>query len=143
MTWGTPNVVLRSLASGPAPPPKGLPAKFLQPSLARGGSASRTSIVMPAPFDEPVITDNESLHARRPDNGGRPGGKRDPLIEADEKGAGAGMSRTSTPEDYGLLFLVPIESYGSSYAGDAHLVPVVQSPLQVQRFPSDSRESLL
>lgn len=78
--------------------------------------------MIPAPFDEPVITDNESLHAWRLDNGTRPGGKGFPLVEADEKGAGAGISRTSMPVgDNGLGPLLPSESYGSSYAGGAPL----------------------
>lgn len=122
MTWGVPNVARGSLESGPALTPRKPPAKLLQPSPARGGSASRTSIVIPAPFDEPVITDNESLHAWRLDNGTRPGGKGLPLVEADEKGAGAGISRTSMPVgDNGLGPLLPSKSYGSSYAGGAPL----------------------
>jgi len=78
-------------------------------------------MVIPAPVDEPVITDNESLHARRLDSGTRPGGKGPPVVGTDENGAGAGISRISIPVGYGLLFLLLIESYGSSYAGGAPL----------------------
>jgi len=62
------------------------------------------------------MTDDESLNARRLDSGVRPGRNRDPLIQVDEKGAGAVMPRTSTSTGYGLLFLLPIESYESSYS---------------------------
>jgi hypothetical protein len=131
MTWGVPNGVLCSIGSGPSLIPRKPPAKFLQPSPARGGSASRTSIVIPAPFDEPLITDNDSLHAWRLDNGIRPGGKGFLLAEADEKGAGAGISRTSMPVgDKGLGSLLPSESYESSYACGA--------PFGIGRSKSDA-----
>jgi len=61
--------------------------------------------VIPAPFYELVMTDNESLNARRLDSGARPGGNKDPLIEVGEKGAGAGMSRTSAPAGYAALLI--------------------------------------
>lgn len=80
---------------------------------------------MPASLEEPVMIDNESpkdlwCAGPPPTLGGVPLDVPPDAVNCDA-GAGTGKSSTSTPCGYGILVLLPIESYGSSkaYAGGA------------------------